>query len=79
MANVQVDVNVIQPLKSKPIEVKNSVKEGSGLCRAFSSREAQWGVLRNWRHPVVRGIKGISYISSLTCRFESIYGFEYSL
>lgn len=49
------------------------------MCRAFSSREAQWGVLRNWRHPVVWDIEGISHVSSLTCRLWSIYGFDSSL
>lgn len=58
MANGQVDVNVIQPLKSKPIEARKfTVKGGNGLCSAFSSCEAQWGVLRNWRYPVVWGLK----------------------
>lgn len=80
MANAQVDVNVIQPLKSKPIEARKfTVKGGNGLCRAFSSREARWGVLRSWRHPVVWDIEGISHVSFLTCRLQSIYGFEYSL
>ena len=54
MANAQVDVNVIQPLKSKPIEARKfTVKGGNGLCSTFSSSEAQWGVLRNWRYPIV--------------------------
>lgn len=80
MANAQVDVNVIHPLKSKPIEARKfTVKGGNGMCRAFSSREAQWGVLRNWRHPVVWDIEGISHVSSLTCRLWSIYGFDSSL
>lgn len=54
MADSQVDVNVIQPLKSKPIEAgKVTVKGGNGLYSASSSLQAQWGVLRNWRHPIV--------------------------
>lgn len=67
MANAQVDVNVIQPLKSETIKARKfTVKGGNGLCSAFSSRDAQWGVLRNWRHPIVWDVQGISHVSSLT-------------
>lgn len=54
MADSEVDVNVIQPLKSKPTEAgKVTVKGGNGLYSTPSSLEAQWGVLRSWRHPIV--------------------------
>ena len=44
MANGQADVNVIQPLKSKPTEARKfTVTGGNGLCSTFSSHEAQWG------------------------------------
>lgn len=52
MANSQVDVNVIQPLKSKSIEARKvTVKGRNGLYSASCSREAQWGVLRNGDTP----------------------------
>ena len=73
MADSQVDVNVIQPLKSKPIEAgKVTVKGGNGLYSASSSLQAQWGVLRNWRHPIVWGIQGISHVSSLLVDFWAL-------
>lgn len=78
MANVQVDVNVIQPLKYKPIEARKfTVKGGNGLCSAFSSSDTPWGVWKKWRCHIVRGFEDISHVSSKTCRFQNIYKFEY--
>lgn len=52
MANSQVDVNVIQPLKSKSIEARKvTVKGRNGLYSASCCREAQWGVSRNGDTP----------------------------